>query len=43
MQDQNKEKERAIITIGRPDLEQLSRDEQQAFYSTLLYCIIAVK
>lgn len=38
---ENKEKERAILTVGRPDLEQLSRDEQQVFYSTLLVCMMA--
>ena len=38
---ENKEKERAIITVGRPDPEQLSRDEQQVFYRTLLVCIIS--
>lgn len=40
MENQSKEKERAILTIGRPDLEQLSRNEQQAFYDTLLLCVI---
>ena len=40
MGNKSKEKERAILTVGRPDLEQLSRDEQQVFYSTLLACVI---
>ena len=40
MKDQNKEKERDICVVGRPDLEQLSKDEQQVFYSTLLACVI---
>ena len=41
MENKSKEKERTILTVGRPDLEQLSRDEQQVFYSTLLVCVIA--
>ena len=40
MKNKNKEKERDICVVGRPDLEQLSRDEQQAFYDTLLLCVI---
>ena len=40
MKDQNKEKERDICVVGRPDLEQLSKDEQQAFFDTLLLCVI---
>ena len=41
MENKSKEKERAILTVGRPDLEQLSRDERQVFYRTLLDCVIA--
>lgn len=34
-----KQQERAVYAIGRPSLEQLSKDEQKAFYSTLLLCV----
>lgn len=37
---ENKEKEREVYAIGLPSLEKLSKDEQKAFYSTLLLCII---
>ena len=40
MENKNKEKERDICVVGRPDLEQLSKDEQQAFFDTLLLCVI---
>lgn len=35
-----KQQERAVYVIGRPSLEQLSKDEQKAFYSTLLLCVL---
>ena len=39
MENQNKEKERTVHTVGRPSIEQLSKDERQVFYDTLLICI----
>lgn len=35
-----KEKERKIITIGRPSIEHLTKAEAKVFYSTLLSCVI---
>ena len=37
---ENKEKEREVYAIGRPSLETLSKDEQKAFFLTLLHCVI---
>ena len=32
--------ERRVVTIGRPSVEHLSKEEQKAFYSALLELII---
>ncbi len=37
---ETKEKEREVYAIGRPNIEQLSKDEQKAFFLTLLRCIV---
>ena len=37
---ENKEKEREVYAIGRPSLEKLSKDEQKAFFFTLLRCVV---
>ena len=37
---ENKEKEREVYAIGRPSLEKLSKDEQKAFFNTLLRCVV---
>lgn len=37
---ENKEKDREVFAIGRPSLEKLSKDEQKAFFLTLLRCVI---
>lgn len=39
MKKDNK-KEREIYAIGRPSLENLSKNELKAFYSTLLSCVV---
>lgn len=39
----SKEYERAVYAIGRPDLDALSKEEQTAFYSTLLRLIVEWK
>ena len=35
-----KEKERTVYAVGRPDLAKLSKEEQRAFFDTLLRCIV---
>ena len=37
---ETKEKEREVYAIGRPSLENLSKDEQKAFFLTLLRCAV---
>ena len=37
---EKKEKEREVYAVGRPSLEKLSKDEQKAFFSTLLSFIV---
>ena len=37
---ETKEKEREVYAIGRPSLEKLSKDEQKAFFLTLLRCAV---
>ena len=37
---ENKEKEREVYAIGRPSFENLSKDEQKAFFLTLLHCVV---
>lgn len=37
---ETKEKEREVYVIGRPNIEQLSKDEQKAFFLTLLRCVV---
>lgn len=39
MKEQTK-KEREVYAIGRPSIEQLSKDEQKAFFLTLLQCVV---
>ena len=34
------EKERKVTVIGRPSVENLSKDEQKSFYSTILLFIV---
>lgn len=41
--DKSKEYERAVYAIGRPNLNALSKEEQTAFYSTLLRLIVEWK
>ncbi len=40
MENKNKEKERTVHTVGRPSIEQLSKDERRVFYGTLLACVM---
>lgn len=37
---ETKEKERTVYTVGHPDLAKLSKEEQKAFFDTLLRCIV---
>lgn len=39
MKKDNK-KEREIYTVGRPSLENLSKNKLKVFYSTLLSCVV---
>ena len=41
MKNKNKEKERIVHTVGRPSIEQLSKDERRVFYGTLLARMMA--
>lgn len=40
MKKNTKPEERRVITIGRPSIEHLSKEEQRVFYSSLLDLII---
>ncbi|MBR3623882.1 MAG: hypothetical protein IKN43_11130 [Selenomonadaceae bacterium] len=37
---ETKEKEREVYAIGRPSIEKLPKDEQKAFFLTLLRCAV---
>lgn len=39
MKKENKT-ERQVRTVGKPCIEKLSKNEQKAFYSTILSCIV---
>ena len=39
MKEQTK-KEHEVYAIGRPSIENLSKNELKAFYSTLLSCVV---